>query len=82
MTCHYPDLSSASDWLRQISFAARPIRSISQIWVVTRYQYGIFVVVSQTSFRGDISDGVAKRRLVFWVIMLVVFIKPYELFIF
>ena len=27
MTCHYPDLDSASDWLKQISHAARPNRS-------------------------------------------------------
>ena len=35
MTFHYPDLGSASDWLKQISLAARLIRSITQIWVVT-----------------------------------------------
>ena len=37
MTCHYPGLSSASDWSRQISHAARPIRSNTQIWVVMRH---------------------------------------------
>ena len=26
MTCHYPDLGKASDWLKQISHVARPIR--------------------------------------------------------
>ena len=31
MTCHYPTLGSASDWLIQISHAARPIRSTTQI---------------------------------------------------
>ena len=40
-----------------------PIRSITQIWVVTRYQYGISALVSQTSFRGETSGGVAKCRL-------------------
>ena len=30
-----PDLGNASDWLKQISHAARPIRSTTQIWVVT-----------------------------------------------
>ena len=30
----------------------RPIRSTTQIWEVTRQQYGISVLVSQTSFRG------------------------------
>ena len=33
MTRHYSDLGSASDWLNQISHAARPIRSTTQIWV-------------------------------------------------
>ena len=41
MTCHYQDLRSASDWLKQISQVARPIRSTTQIWLVTRHQYGI-----------------------------------------
>ena len=63
MTRHYPDLGSASDWLNQISHAARPIRSTTQIWVVTRHQYGISALVSQTSFRGETSGDVAKCRL-------------------
>ena len=37
MTRHYPDLGGSSDWLNQISHAARPMRSTTQIWVVTRY---------------------------------------------
>ena len=64
MTCQNLDLDSASDWLRQICFAARPIKSTTQIWVVTRHQYGISEVVSQTSFRGETSDTVAKSRLI------------------
>ena len=63
MTHHYPDLGSASDWLKQISHAGRPIRSTTQIWVVTRHQYGISALVSQTSFRGETAGGVAKCRL-------------------
>ena len=63
MTRHYPDLGSASDWLNQISHAARPIRSTTQIWVVTRHQYGISALVSQTSFRGETSGGVVICRL-------------------
>ena len=31
--------------------------------VVTRHQYGISALVSQTSLRGETSDGVAKCRL-------------------
>ena len=66
MTRHYPDLGSASDWLNQISHAARPIRSTTQIWVVTGLtglQYGISALVSWTSFGGETSGRVAKRRL-------------------
>ena len=48
MTRHYSDLGSASDWLKQISHEARPIRSSTQIWVVTRHQYGISALISQT----------------------------------
>ena len=38
MMGHYPDLGNASDWLSQIFHAARPIKSTTQIWVVTRHR--------------------------------------------
>ena len=38
-------------------------RQTIQIWVVTRHLYGIFALVSETSFRGETSGGVAKYRL-------------------
>ena len=38
-------------------------KSTTQIWVVTRHQYGISAFVSQTSFRGETSGGVAKCQL-------------------
>ena len=41
--------SSASDWLKLISLAARPIRGAIQIWVVTHHGNGISAVVTQTS---------------------------------
>ena len=41
MTRHHPDPGSASDWLNQISHVAWPMRSTTQIWVVTCHQYGI-----------------------------------------
>ena len=64
MTRQYPNLGSASDWLNQISHAARPIRSTStQTWVVTRHPYGISALVSRTSFAGETSGGVSKCRL-------------------
>ena len=63
MTRHYPDLGSFSDWLNQIFLAARPIRNITQIWVLTRHQYGISALFSQTPFRGETRGGVASCRL-------------------
>ena len=63
MTRHYPDLGSASDWLNQISLAARPIRSTTEICVVTRHQYGISALVSQMSFGRETSVSVAKCGL-------------------
>ena len=41
ITCLYPDLGHASDWLRQVSLAAWPFRSSTQIWEVTHHQYWI-----------------------------------------
>ena len=62
MTRNYPDLGSTSDWWNQISHAARPIRGTTQIWVVTRHQYGTSALVSQTSFGGKTSGSVAVAR--------------------
>ena len=39
------------------------MRSTTQIWVVTRHQYGISAHVSQMSFRGETRGGIAKCRL-------------------
>ena len=63
MTCHYLGLDSVSDWLKQISRAARPIRITTQIWVVTRHQHEISVLLTQKLFRGKTSGVVAKCRL-------------------
>ena len=54
MARHYPDLGRASVWLKQISHAAR--KSYTQIWIVTRHQYEISALISQTSFRGETSE--------------------------
>ena len=78
MTRHYPDLGNASDWLNQISHAARPIRSTTQIWVVTRHQYGISALVSQTSFGGKTSGSVAKCRLFSQAISATIQVKATE----
>ena len=65
MTLHYPELGIASDWSCRVGkkFKIQPIRSTTQIWVVMRHQYGISVLVSQTSFGGETSGSVAKCRL-------------------
>ena len=48
---------------RAIGNLIQPIRSTTQIWVVTRHQYGICAVVSQTPFGGETSGSVAKCQL-------------------
>ena len=68
MMCHYPALGSASDWLRQISLDARPIRSTTQIWVVllivaTRHGYGIFWLVCEMSLCEETSSIIMKCQL-------------------
>ena len=63
MTRHYPDLGSASDWLKQISHAARPYQKHYPDLGVTHHQYGISVIVSRTSFVRETIGGVAKCRL-------------------
>ena len=44
---HYPDLDSASDWMKQIFNQSKVL---TQIWEVTCHQYGVSALVSQTSF--------------------------------
>ena len=44
---HYPDLGTASYWLCRVGNLIQPIRSTTQIWEVTRHQYGISALVSQ-----------------------------------
>ena len=53
-----------SEWCsRLVENLHHPIRSTTQIWIVTRHQYGISAIVCQTSFRAETSGGVAKCRL-------------------
>ena len=63
MTHHYPDLTSACDWLNQISHATRPIKSTTQIWVVMHHQCGISALISQMSFGRKTSGSITKCRL-------------------
>ena len=58
-----PDLGPASDWLKQISIAVRPIKSTTQILVVKRSRYGISVCAPHKSFNSQGNIGVAKCRL-------------------
>ena len=63
MTCHYLDLGSASDRSCRVGNLIQPIRSTTQIWVVTHHHYGISALVYQTSFGGEISGSIAKCLL-------------------
>ena len=53
----YPDMDSASDWMKQIFNQSK---LLTQIWEVTCHQYGISALVSQTSFHGKTIAGAAK----------------------
>ena len=55
-TCHYVDLGSASDWLK-ICF------NQSEALPRSGNQYGVSMLVPQTSFPWETSGGVAKCRL-------------------
>ena len=58
MTCHYPDLGSASDYLELISYEVRPDLGRDH-----GHQCGISALVSRISFCRETSGGVAKYRL-------------------
>ena len=51
MMRHYPDLGSASDWLKQISHAARPIRTTTQI-----FPRSFLVIILITRLHSDYSE--------------------------
>ena len=65
MSLPYPDLGSASDWLKQISTRYDQLEALLQFWVVTSHQYRISELVSQTFFRRETSGGVVECRVVF-----------------
>ena len=67
MMRHYSqDLGSASDWSYRVGNLIQPIRSTTQISVVTRHQYGISALVSQTSFGGETSGNENNNLCKFW----------------
>ena len=57
MMCHYPGLGRASDWSNQVFSTAQPIRSTTQMWVVT---HRISALVSQRSFGRETGGSVSK----------------------
>ena len=66
ITCHCPDVSSVFNWSCHVGNLLQPIRSTTQIWEVTRHQYGVFALVPQTWFRGKTNSGVAECRRFSW----------------
>ena len=59
--CHYTGLDSASECSCHQGNLLQPIRSTTQIWVVTRHQYEISTVITQMSFSGKTSGGCFLR---------------------
>ena len=49
----------------------------TQIWIITRHQYGISALLPQTSFRGETSGRVAKYRRSYQVNFLLEDIYPW-----
>lgn len=48
-------------WLKQISLAARPVRTTTQVCAVRGHQYGICALVPKTSFREEISVPASRN---------------------
>ena len=69
MTCHYADLSSASDWASRKGSLLQPIRSTILIWLVTRHKHGISVGVPQLSFRGYVGCILRRVKVDYWLII-------------
>ena len=73
MTCHFPDLGFASDWLEQIF---KQSRSTTQISVVTSHQCGISALGPQTSFLVA-SRNVDSCMVACFFFQAIIFIPPY-----
>ena len=63
MTHHYQELSGTSDWLCCMGNLPQPIRTTTQISILTYHQYGISMLVSQMSFCRETSGGIVKCQL-------------------
>ena len=57
----YPDLGSASYWSCCNMF--QRLRGTTKSWIVTRYQYGISTLASQTLFRGEGGGGGVREAV-------------------
>ena len=75
MTFH--QLASASDWPCREGNLLQLIRSITQIWVVSRLQYGISAPVPQTSSCGETSGSVAKCRPFYMAVITILTSPPF-----
>ena len=60
---HYPDLGSASDWLKENSLVGTTNQKHYQDLGSAHHQYGISALVTQTSFCEGSSGDLTKRRL-------------------
>ena len=58
MTCHNPDLGTASDWMKQIFNQSEAVYRSGYC-----HQYGISALICQASFREETTGGVAKCGL-------------------
>ena len=61
----YPDVGSPFDrpCVCRVGNLLQPIKSTTQIWVVTRPQCGISALVCQTSFRGETGALLASQNV-------------------
>jgi len=68
MTCDFPDLDSASDWLRQISHAVRQSESLPRIVDLGSHASSVWnfcASFSGVAFYGETSGGVRAKCWLF-----------------
>ena len=64
--CHYTDLGSASECSCHQGNLLQPMRSTTQILVVTHHQYEISTVITPMSLSGKTSGGCFRRLHNIW----------------
>ena len=67
VSIHFSRSQNRKSWFLGLSLLRNQTETLAThavisllIWVVTRHQYGISALVSQTSFRGETSGGITK----------------------